>query len=457
MRKRLIITYMSLTALLLLALAVPLALTAAMNDFHHLAFRGLTDTARFAARAAPFLREQAGGTALRESLREYEARTGAVVVIVDNAGAVVASSRPGVDLSRPDWQSRLRQALGGESSEVVDYPYNVQALPLFIAEPVDGDGVVLGAAATITPTQELRAGVTRLVAGLVAVLALGLAAAALLAGPFTRWILRPVNQLGRAAGAVAAGDYEVRAPADTGPPELRSLARAVNMMATRLVTLLRAQQSFVANASHQLRNPLTALRLRLETLEEVVDPDAAAELQKASSEAERLGLILDALLRLSQAEGRETALQQVDVHALAAARIEAWSPAADARGVKAEVDGVPAEAASSAGALSQVLDVLIDNAIQHTPYGGAVRVVTSADAHTVAIHVTDQGPGMSAEEKVRARERFWRGASSAEREGSGLGLAIATTLLENVGGTMTFADAVPHGLDVSIRLPRAPS
>ncbi|WP_327582321.1 HAMP domain-containing histidine kinase [Nonomuraea sp. NBC_00507] len=451
MRRRLMLTYMSLTALLLLALEIPLFFTFVMNDFHHLANTRLREAARLAGQAVPALTEGEWGRLERE-MRDYRASTGSRIAVVNTSGTVVSAAGD-VAITDPDWRARLMLALAGERADFVDYPYNVSALPLFIAEPVRAEQGVVGAVVMISPTEEVRDSGTRTLLVLVVVLVLGLAAAALLAAPFTRWVMRPVRSLDAAAGAIAAGNYEVRAPADTGPPELRSLAQAFNTMAGRLVALLHAHQSFTADASHQMRNPLTALRLRLENLEEVVAPATSEEVRKASIEAERFGGILDALLRLAQAEGRETPLGRVDVSSLAKDRIEAWHPAADARGVTLVFEGAPVEASSSVAVLGQVLDVLLDNAVDHAPLGSTVRVRTAQEGDSVLLHVADEGPGMTAEEKTRAWDRFWRGSSSAEREGSGLGLAIVATLLENIGGTATLEDAVPHGLDVVVRLP----
>ncbi|WP_214324424.1 sensor histidine kinase [Nonomuraea sediminis] len=442
MRRRLVLTYMSLTALLLIALEIPLWFTFTMNDFHHLANTRLREAARLAVQAVPVLTTGGQRGALERDMRAYQAQTGARIAVVDRTGRII-SATGSVTITDPE---RLRRALQGDRSDFVDYPINVRALPLFLAEPVTAETGVLGAVVMISPTGDVRAGAVRTLLVLVAALLLGMAAAALLAAPFTRWVLRPVRSLDRAAKAIAGGDYEVRAPADDGPAELRSLAQAFNTMAGRLVTVLRAHQNFTADASHQLRNPLTALRLRLENLQETApDPEVA----RAAAEAERFGGILDALLRLAQAEGRITRMVRVELRALAGERVAAWRPAALVRQVRVEVSGPEVAVSSAPDALGQVLDVLVDNAIEHAPPGSVVRVRTNG----TAIHVADQGPGMSAEEKARAWERFWRGSTSADREGSGLGLAIAASLLDSIGGAAELRDAEPSGLEVVVRLP----
>ena len=98
--------------------------------------------------------------------------------------------------------------------------------------------------------------------------------------------------------------------------------------------------------------------------------------------------------------------------------------------------------------------MLLDNAIKVSPHGGTVRLTAAADRASVAIHVVDQGPGMTAQDKARATDRFWRGSAASKSDGSGLGLAIAAALLAASGGSVTFDDAPPRGLDVVVRLPR---
>jgi signal transduction histidine kinase len=260
-----------------------------------------------------------------------------------------------------------------------------------------------------------------------------------------------------AAGDIAEGNLDARAPADNGPSEIRGLSTSVNQMADRLVTLLRAQRAFVADASHQLRNPLTSLRLRVEMLEPLVAGDGVDYVQAAVREAERLCRVLDELLALARAESAGARTEEIDVHAIARMRVEAWQPRADEQNVRVDIDGDGAQPALvAAGTVDQVLDVLLDNAIDISPAGGRVTVRVVDRGCDLELHVTDEGPGMSEEDRVRAFDRFWRGPGSNGRDGSGLGLAIAQALISVSAGRIRLEPAQPHGLDAVITLPAAP-
>jgi signal transduction histidine kinase len=452
-QRRLVGTYVAVVGFMLLALGVPLAASFAMNDYHHLAIARLNDTARLAVQAAAVLRGEEPPDRLDRMIREYDSRTGTAVVVITRDAGPVLYSRPGPPIDDPQLRARVAAALAGGRSDGMDYGFNLSARPLFLAEPIESGTTVLGAVATITPTGRLRDTVLMRVVLLSLAGLVGVGAAAAVAVPVSRWILRPVWLLGDAAAAVAAGHYRVRGPQNTGPPEMRRLAHAMNAMADRLVSLLQAQRAFVADASHQLRNPLAALRLRVESLAPFVRDDGRSGLESALREVERLCRILDALLRLASAEAQQVTAQPVPARAVMRQRIEAWRPAAQQQGVRLAGAGPEAVAAGVPEVLDQVLDVLLDNAVGVAPPGSTVRVRTQVERQYVRVHVSDEGPGMTAEDKARAADRFWRGTGSGKREGSGLGLAIATTLLAATGGSLAFHDATPRGLHVVVTLP----
>ena len=453
MQRLLVLTYTSLIAMLLLALGVPLALSDTMNRYHHLAFERLNDTARFAVQAAAVLESGQGTSTLAAALRQYDLRTGVAVVLVDRRGAYILTSRDARTMDADTWHNDLVRARAGLRSNALEYPYNIDARPLVIAEPVESGGNVLGAVATISPTDELRAHAARRVGLLAAVMLIGMVGAYLVGAALSQWIMRPVRLLDQAAVAVASGRYDVRGRQDTGPPEIRRLVRAFNTMADRLVSLLRAQRRFVADASHQLRNPLAALRLRAESLEPYVTDEGRSAWEGTVQEVKRLTGILDALLHLTGAQAREAPLQPVDVVQVARERVSAWRSVADQHDIDVRLSGSAAVAACPADIVDQILDVLLDNAVAIAPPASTIQVWTAQAADTVEVRVADQGPGMSPEDKARACDRFWRGPGADEREGSGLGLAIARTLLDTVGGSLTFRDVQPAGLEVVVMLP----
>ena len=160
-----------------------------------------------------------------------------------------------------------------------------------------------------------------------------LAAATVVGLQFARTLTRPLSELEQTAAAVGAGDLQARAPTDSGPPEMRALAAELNETVARLDALLRSQQEFVADASHQLRTPLAALRLRLENLERDVDEEGKPSLEAALAEVNRLARLVDALLALARADASRPSPEPIDLDELVASRLDAWSDELAAREV----------------------------------------------------------------------------------------------------------------------------
>ena len=163
----------------------------------------------------------------------------------------------------------------------------------------------------------------------------------------SRWIARPLGKLEEAAAAAGGGDLSARAPVDSGPPEVKTLAAGFNDMVARLEELIDSQEAFVADASHQLRTPLTALRLRLENLERDVTPSGRDDVESALAEVARLSRLVDGLLALARADRAPAAVEDVDVAATVEERLAAWSALAAERDVRLEPavrDGVVARA-----------------------------------------------------------------------------------------------------------------
>jgi signal transduction histidine kinase len=223
-----------------------------------------------------------------------------------------------------------------------------------------------------------------------------------------------------------------------------------NDTVTRVSQLLSSQRQFAEDASHQLRTPLTALRLRLENLERDVGREGRADLDGALREVDRLGLLVDGLLALARSGASSAAAEPVELDLLARERIEAWTALATERGVRldADLDGaVVARAAEER--VRQVVDNLVENAVEASPAGGTVTLVTRAAPPWVELRVRDEGPGLGEEERQRAFDRFWRGRAG---EGSGLGLAIARSLVEADGGEVELVPGPDGGLDAVVRL-----
>jgi signal transduction histidine kinase len=331
--------------------------------------------------------------------------------------------------------------------------------PLVIAEPVLVDGEVRGAVVTVSPTTALHERELETWAMIAGAVLLALALGVLVSLPVVRWILHPVRRLdegtGRVASAVLAGGEAEPVADDSGPPELRRLSVSFDRMAETVTGALAAQRAFVADASHQLRNPLTALRLRLSNLQGHVDSAAVDDHGAALEEAERLSELLAGLLALARTE-RTAPLVEVDVDAAVGDRVEAWRPLAEHTGLRLELDGQPGLTVSApVGAVETVLDAVLDNAVKFSSAGDAITVHTARHDGRVEISVRDTGPGLGPEELERATDRFWRSPSQSNVEGSGLGLAIAARTVELSGGSLRLESPEGGGLRVVARLPAA--
>jgi signal transduction histidine kinase len=321
---------------------------------------------------------------------------------------------------------------------------------MVVAAPVGTGGETLGAIVTISPTNRLRAEVrntwlTLAGGGLLALAAFILAGLAL-----ARWTLKPVAELDAAVHHIAEGDYAARVPPHRGPPELRRLAAAFHEMVGTVADVLERQRAFVSQASHQLRNPLTALRLRVEDLSDAAPGD---EGRLALQETDRLCQVLDSLLELASAERGQFGREDVDAEAVAADRVEAWQPLAAQRGVTMhhDVAGEPMKVQAVTTAVDQALDALIDNAMK---FGGKNVTVRVRPAHGgVEVHVVDDGPGLTEEQRRQATERFWRAPTAQNTAGTGLGLPIVSVLVDTSGGRMELRDAEPKGLAAVLWFP----
>jgi signal transduction histidine kinase len=292
---------------------------------------------------------------------------------------------------------------------------------------------------------------------LLAVCAAVLAVSAAVAVGLATWIAGPVRALERATRQLADGDTEPATVRLGGPPELRRLAATFNRTALRLHSVLAARGSFVEHASHQLKSPLAALRLRLENLEPDLAPGGAENLEAALGETDRLDRMVNTLLDLTLIERREEPPEPVDVAAEAADRAVIWQPLAAERAVtvQADVSG-PVRALAAPGTIEQILDNLISNALKVAPTGSVIRLsVALVPGDRIELHVADTGPGLPPGERERAFEPFWR-APGAAKGGTGLGLTLVRKLAEADGGQVRLDPVKPSGLDAVVILPAVP-
>ena len=453
LRARLLLAFAYVLVLVIVALEVPLALNLSKRVDAEIKSEAQGQTQLLAAGASGRLDDEAQLRALVES---SEQDLGGRVIVVDEDGALLAdSANPGARGGGADYASRpeIVRALGGEASQGERHSNELGEDLLFTAAPIIENGRPEGAVRVTQGVdavdREVRNDIIALIGVGIVALLLGLAVAWLLAGS----LAKPLRGLAASARRVARGDLDARAQVE-GSTEQQEVATAFNDMTTRLGRSLRSQREFVANASHQLRTPLTGLRLRLEAAAaKSDDPQVRDELAAAEHETERLARLLAELLTLA-GERERPEPQPVDVGDAAGGAFERWRRPARRSGHELIVDeGQPTEVCASPEDVAAMLDNLIENALRYSPAGGRVTLGWRSDGRRVRIGVEDEGPGIDADEGERVFERFYRGSASGGQDGTGLGLNVVEALAKRWDGEASLANRPEGGARAEIVLP----
>jgi two-component system OmpR family sensor kinase/two-component system sensor histidine kinase QseC len=276
----------------------------------------------------------------------------------------------------------------------------------------------------------------------------------------TTWIVgRGLAPLKRLAAEVQRRDVHSLTPIESPqlPEESRPLVEELNRLLARLSQAFDAQRAFVADAAHELRSPLTALSLQLQLLERAPDEAArSAARAKLAVAVERAIHLVGQLLTLARSEPEATALELAPTSLDAAVRdaISDVGTLAAARGIELTLDlAAPITVRGDADALRVLARNLIDNAVRYTPAGGTVQVRAAAlQAGDAVLIVQDSGPGIPAEERSRAFDRFYRRAGAGEG-GTGLGLAIVKAIADRHLARVALDQATPQGLIVTVAFP----
>jgi signal transduction histidine kinase len=264
----------------------------------------------------------------------------------------------------------------------------------------------------------------------------------------------PLREMTAAARAMARGDYSRRVRV-TSRDEVGELGRAFNHMAADLAEVDRQRRELIANVSHELRTPITALQGMLENLVDGVSTPNPATLRTALAQTERLSRLVAELLDLSRIDAGVAPLdrQEFDVGPFLDEAVDeaAMTSAGAGRGVTFRTAATPEHIRGYADRerLHQVLANLLNNAARHSPPGGTVTLTASAGGGGLVLDVTDEGPGIPSEQRVRVFERFTRGGRTSGDGGTGLGLAIAHWIVGLHGGTIAVVD-VPERATVGV-------
>jgi len=278
----------------------------------------------------------------------------------------------------------------------------------------------------------------------------------------TRRALRPIDRVVTRARRIGEANLADRLPHPGTQDEIGRLVETLNDMLGRLERSFEVQRRFTADASHELRSPLSRLRAELEvTLRRPRETgDYEETLRSCLDEVERVQSLIEELLALARIDARQEpeTPEPVPVSEIVAAAVAAVRPKAAKRSIDVTIDRPTELLVTTAPMAAQVaLANILDNAVKFSPPGGQVRIVVSAANREAVIAVSDCGPGVAPEEAAQLFERFYRGKASrsAGAPGVGLGLAISRALVERQGGRISVDARAEAGATFSVRLPRA--
>ena len=322
-------------------------------------------------------------------------------------------------------------------------------------------GDTLGAVLYVSPVQALVDSINAVRRQLWSVFLIVAIAAAIAAVLFSRVITRPIIALTRTIRKMGKGDLSARVQVRASG-EMRDLADSYNAMAEEIEHFDQSRSQFVSNASHELKTPLTTMKILLENL--IYQPDMPAELrgefmQDMNHEIDRLTNVVTDLLTLTQADSHQTPLQieRVDLSALVEDALHLLRPAADKRDQALNAAIAPGLLTEcDPGKIRQIVTNLVDNALKYTPDGGEVTVRLTDQGETVALSVTDNGVGIPDDDQAHIFDRFYRvdKARSRATGGTGLGLSIVRQMVSMHGGEISVASAPGKGSTFTVTLPK---
>jgi signal transduction histidine kinase len=456
-RRRLLVVLSAFALAAVAGFAVPLLQSTAAGRTQAFVLTRAGDLDRFAALAQQASAPAGAGT-LAQEVRAHHAVYGEGVAVVDRSGRAIVEV--GLRADDPAVVAAVDAALRNQPAARPAGLRPWSTDPILLARPI-GTGTQVGGAVVLRAEPAAAAAdITIAWAAVLLGALLAAVACVALALLLARWVLRPIRELAAGVGEVAAGHPGAHVSPHAGPTELRELAAAFNRMSDAVATSAEEQRRLVADTSHQLRNPLAALRLRVDTLDPHVAAAGRTTYRSTLVELDRLEALLDGLLDLASAESRATALaaearpdDRTELAAVVAERLDAWRPVALRAGVGLHASTPdPVEAACTASEMEQLLDVLLDNAVKYAGRGATVDIAVGRGDGRALLEVRDDGPGLPAEQLQQATQRYWRAPGSAAR-GSGLGLPIAERLVTARGGTLRVSSPPNAGLVVTIELP----
>ncbi|WP_256979322.1 MULTISPECIES: HAMP domain-containing sensor histidine kinase [unclassified Rhodococcus (in: high G+C Gram-positive bacteria)] len=466
MRRRVLLVLMIYSTVVVLALSVPLALLVGRERAQRFGENRAAAASFFAELSSR--EDESGVDRIRESLQRYNSLYDEGVAVVDRTGGARATS--GLELQRADVQQAVAGALRNQRGDLPSSLTPWSASSVLIAAPVGGGTQVDGAVVLEASTDSAR----RDVAIAWVVIAVGalliLATVAVIAVALSRWVVRPLSALSSRVHSFGdkfhdqvsvEGSQRLEPVPYVGPPEVRELSSAFEAMADDVEAATAAQRRLVADTAHALRNPLAALRIRMDILGMRVPDSATDAHSRTTLEVDRLSSVVEGLLVLAAAETpARTRSSGCDLGAVVADRVEFWSSTIVVAGMTVHVSEPDADAdcrvAMSEDDLTRILDALLSNATKYAGSGSGIEIDYRSSDVDVTMWLSDNGPGVPADELGKVVDRFYR-ASGTHGDGTGLGLSIVHALTERAGGSLRVLKRRPVGLQIELRLPRVVS
>ena len=350
------------------------------------------------------------------------------VEVIDAHGRILARSLTlGAGLLPEDRLAHAAIASGATGFETVDLggrPFRVFAAPIALSGPAGGGAVLVASDTSDISHTTAHLGVLVVIAGAGAALL-----AALLAAALTRRGLRPLSRLAVGAGEIErTADVSARLPERAAADEISQLTGVLNRMLASLEAARAGERRFLADASHELRTPVTTLLGNVEfAARHGADPEVLEELQR---DARRLARLVDDLLVLERSDAGESAAGEVDLREVVRGVVVAH--AGEDGGRVAAVGANHVLVRGDERALVRAVENLVENALVHGR--GRVTISLARDDGFALVTVQDEGPGPDPAARDRLFERFWRGAGASSRPGSGLGLSIVSAIVDRHGG-----------------------
>jgi heavy metal sensor kinase len=277
----------------------------------------------------------------------------------------------------------------------------------------------------------------------------------------TRRALRPIASISATAARISTGDLAQRIPVGADGSELDDLARVLNDTFARLQAAFARQAQFTADASHELRTPVSVVLTQTQAAlaRDRSAADYRESLVACQNAAQRMRRLIESLLTLARLDSGEAAATRLpcDLDRVAADAVELLRPLAEREGLTLETDFSPARSHGDPDQLGQVVANLLGNAVHHNHAGGRVMVRVTSEADAAVLSVTDTGEGIAPEDLPHVFERFYRAdkARSHAAGRTGLGLAIVKAIVEAHGGTVRATSVPGQGSTFTVRLPRA--